>query len=370
MDIHYADALSVLQNNNILFSSTDGGFTLTRSGEVIADIDMGPFSAPFLNRWMANTVSGFAPFPVGFSGARHLSIQGELSKFSEDFAKEAAASDMSAQEADAKAVALFLSDEIVTTGVNKIFKMDAVNVNALAKADFEDEGVVSFLEDPPDSAEDVMAEERIDVAQSVRPFYHVIKMVKRGRTLTELPKIWVDKIAEDGLSWEFVDGRLFVSNTVGASRGFPPAPDHLCGLADLGLQIKDAESTPVSVEAVAKKPITASSESEQWKIITAQFLEKPCMASFGAFRDAESIAKAYNDHKKDPGYKMGSRKNPLTDGLRKVMRGEDKAITWNEFVELLGLTARPSDIKGQMILLFKIRLYVEQTEEGKVYVSE
>merc|ERR1712228_455005 len=188
------------------------------------------------------------------------------------------------------------------------------------------------------------------------PFYHVISMEKRGKKLDKLPKIWMKKIEEDGLSWEFEDGRLYVSNTKGASYGLPPAPHHLCGFPKLHLSLSDWE-------------VREPTGDTEWEMLTEQFMSKPCMGTFRAFRDAEAIQEAFETHKDDPGYKMGSNKKPLSQEVRKVIRGEKNAITWPQFTDLLDKTARPNDTKGIMILLFKFRLYVAETRDGNVYVT-
>merc|ERR1712241_1563985 len=160
--------------------------------------------------------------------------QGKLAQASARYTDELQGQDITPQQADAGAVNLFLSDEVVTDGDNSIFRVDPTSVKAISRVDFEDGNKVSFEDDSDDDDEsesededkEKPAKEEKDKTKERKqpaPFYYIIAMEKKGKVLDKLPRIWKNKIKEDGLSWEFdkTEGRLYVSNTIGASYGLP-----------------------------------------------------------------------------------------------------------------------------------------------------
>lgn len=379
----YTDAKTALKNNGYCFKETAKGFSLTINGKPLVQFDMGPFSAPFLNAWLSEYINDVQMFMVGF-GKAHPKLRGSLAKFSARFVDELAANGLTYKQEDLGALSIFLSDEIVTDGDNSIYRIDPDSVKVVSRAGFEKNGVVSFFDDEEDCSTDSDDEEEIERKPVVRkevtptPFYYVISMETRTSTLAKLPKMWRKKIKQDGLSWEFVDGRLYVSNTKGTSYGFPPAPQHVCGLPRLKMSMDNwnEASTVNSNEAGSSIGAACAPRVErtltgdtEWEKVTEQFMLNPTIETFRIFRDSQVIFDAFLKHKKDNGYKMGSNNQPLSQCVRSIMRGENRAISWSNFTELLHKTAMPNDTKGIMILLFKIKLYVEQTIEGKVYVS-
>jgi hypothetical protein len=390
--VYYTDSRTALKANKYSLRTLDDGFSLYKNGEFFAEMHMDAYSAPFLNAWISGAVSGLTLFPVGFDKANPKEMQGKLAQYSARYVEEIQDLNVTPQQADVGAIELFMSNEIVSDGDNSIFKVDPKSVKAIPRNDFEDKGKVSFDddsedEDESDSEEDdeekapAAAKEKPEPEKNKKeatPFYYVISMEKKGKKLESLPKIWKKKVKEDGLSWEFEDGRLYVSNTKGASYGLPPAPHHLCGLPKLTISLNDWEgvSTPEERESTKGAGTTAPTKTtreltgdSEWEKLTEQFMTNPCMSTFKGFRDSEEVFSAFELHKDDAGYRMGSNKKPLSQEVRKVIRGEQNAITWPEFTDLLDKTARPNDTKGIMILLFKFRLYVAETRDGNVYVT-
>jgi len=376
---HYTDTRTFLKANGYRLKGDDKGFALFRDKDFVAEMKMGPFSAPFLNAWVGEAEHRVSQVAVGFDKIHPKDLQGSLARFSSRFSDELKEKKMVAEQADDAIIDIFLSDEIVTDGDNSIFKVDLKTIKALPRVDFESNGVVSFDDESED--EDSDSEDTIKAVKERKapvPFYHVIAMEKRGKVLSKLPKIWQKKIEEDGLSWEFVDGKLYVSNTIGASYGLPPAPAHLWGLPKLQLSLDTWAKTGAVMESESKVDTPSTSDEkkdrptgdEEWELITEQFMADPCWSTFETFKTAECIERAYGDIKDDKRYRMGSNKNPLTASIRKVIRGEENAISWTDFSSLLDKTARPNDTKGIMVLLYKFRLYVEQTKDGKVYVEK
>jgi len=386
--IFYTDSRTALKQNNYSLRTSEEGFSLHKNKEFFVDMKMGDFSAPFLNAWIQMEESDLIQFPIGFEKANPREMQGRLSQYSGRFAEEIVSLGMTPQQADAGAVEIFMSDEIVTDGDNSIFKVDPRSVKVMPKVDFESNGKVTFEDDSEDESETDSeddqddADDKVAPAQKVaaklekkngpEPFYYVISMEKRGKRLEKLPKIWRKKIEEDGLSWEFVDGHLYVSNTKGASFGFPPAPHHLCGLPRLALSLNDWENVvtpPVTEENDNKGSSTTTILDGEWEELIEQFMADPCWTKFELFRDSEKVFDAFEEVKKDKRYKMGSNNKPISADVRKGMEKEENAIEWTKFAEVLKAKARPNDNKGLMVLLFKLRLYVAETTDGKVYTT-
>jgi hypothetical protein len=393
--VYYVDAKSALKAHNFSFRVLDkgGAFSLFKDGAFFNETKMGVFSAPFLNAWISECIEGLTLFPVGFGMVHPKELRGQLSNYSAKYKDEIATHNVTDAQADVGAVDIFMSNEIVKTGKQGLFMLDHRSVNPISRVDFEDGGKVSFDDDSEedDSSDSDSEAEREGATKPKKepkqpkqktplPFYYVIAMEKKGKKLEALPKIWRKKIKEDGLSWEFTDGRLYVSNTKGASYGFPPAPHHIYNLPKLNLTLEYWESPLCRADMESKAERSApsvkfsgagtASGADDWVMVMDQFLDDPCFATFQIFRDSACIFKAYEAHKNDIGYKMGSNKAPMSGQIRKIICGEESAVTWPEFTDLLRSIARPNDIKGLMLILFKFRLYVAQTTDGKVYVTE
>jgi len=396
--VYYVDAKSALKAQNFSFRVLDEGFSIYKDGVFFNETKMGVMSAPFLNAWISESIEGLTLFPVRFGMVHPREVQGQLSNYSAKYKEDISTQNVTDAQADVGAVEIFMSNEIVNTGKQGLFMLDHKSISAISRVDFEDGGKVSFDDDSEDDgSSDSDSDEAGDDAATPKkelkqpkekipvPFYYVIAMEKRGKKLETLPKIWKKKIKDDGLSWEFTDGRLYVSNTKGASYGFPPAPHHIYNLPKLNLSLDHWDAPTLAADRRAGSTSSAPAAgfngvhssgagtaygTADWVTVMDQFLGDPCFATYQVFRDSNCIAKAYETHKKDIGYKMGSNNAPMSGTIRKIIRGEENAVTWPQFTELLKSVARPNDIKGLMLILFKFRLYVAQTINGTVYVTE
>jgi hypothetical protein len=395
--VYYTDVRTALRNNNYsLRTLDDGGFSLWRTDgknkEPFAEMHMGPFSAPFLNAWVISVVDGLTLFPVGFDRSNPRDMQGKLAEFSAQYDEESSARNVTSQQADAGAVDIFMSNEVVNTGTNKIFKVDPSYVKKAPRSDFDATGEVVFYNEPEDDDDSEDEEEATAPACSVEseptknpvpegaqavvpaPFYYVITMEKRNVQLDRLPKIWRAKLKAEGLSWEFEDGLLYVSNTKGASYGFPPAPHHLSGLPVLSLSLDSWNNVavpnvePVGAVAGAARPAQAELTGDsEWEKIVIQFFENPCMGTFLNIKEADVVKRAFLKHKFDHGYRMGSNHKPMQKAIRDLVMGEEMAKPWSEFAQIVVDTVRPADTKGLMLVMYKLRLNIVQDKEGRVY---
>lgn len=394
--VHYSDAKTLFKKSGITLKHPGTGFSLRHRDGLNMEMDMHDFSSTWLNAYIIdNGGEGYQLFPVGFAQGSHpKAYQGALSRYSERFAAELEEKQFTPQQADRAAVELFLSDEVVRVDDDRepgtegeysldghpgegLFRVDK-SVEAINMRDFETRNGYITLDPVSDDAFEDSGEEDEDKVPppSKEPFYYVIRIEFRGRKLSKLPKAWRKKIIEDGLSWSFADGLLCVSNTIGTSYGYPPAPKHIVGLPRLPLVDLSEWDGPTPAEdrkeedgaqVVAPSRPRVAKSAAAWIHIVEDFMSDPCWTTFENFRDAEEINIAYNRHKEDPGYKMGTNKRPLAMQVRKLMTGEENAKTWTEFTEILHDTAGPkNDSKGIMILLFKMRLHLQETQ-GKVY---
>lgn len=386
--VFYTNARTLFKKNNVVFKEKGAGFSVCRKSpgyDYYLELDLGVFSAPFINEMLLMEVQGVNVFPQGFNKSHPSQYRGKLAEFSPAYLASLAEG-FAPDHADEGALDIFLSDEVVTTGANNIYRVESKDIKTISRNDFESNGEIDFSDEADEEDSETEGDSNvlsvsIKDPKLVQPFYYVVTMERKGRMLKVLPRAWREKMENDGLSWEFdaKSSRLYVSNTLGASYGFPPPPKHLCGLPTLGLSLEDWDGATSDKEDMQEAtgtttPVAAGPrcgpEGSEWEKITERFIKDPCLLTFDNFRNAECIFAAYEAHKGTPGYKMGTNKNPLSQHVRKAMRGPDNAISWTEFVTVLTSIARPNDLKGITLLLFKLRLLVEQTRDGRVYVNK
>lgn len=378
--VYYTNARTLLKKNNFVFKEKGTGFSLYRKEPELyrLELDMGVFSAPFINELILMEVSGVNMFPLGFNTAYPKQYQGKLAAFSPRYL--ASLDDgFPLVQADEGAMSMFLSDQVVNTGTNNIFRVTSDDLIPIPRNEFESNGVIDFNFDSDDDGIDLERRPlpKFNKIKPVQPFYHVITMERRCRLVKVLPKIWKQKLESDGLSWEFdaEKSRLYVANTLGASYGFPPAPHHIHGFPLLGLDVQSKEgNSQVELQEGAGAYSLAAVDpcsivDNVWEGVLQCFLDEPCMSTFVAFRESVSVSDAYEVHKGAPGYKMGTNKSPLAQIVRTGMRGPENAIAWPNFVVLLHDIARPNDLKGILILLFKLRLFIVEAQDGRIYAS-
>jgi hypothetical protein len=342
--VYYTDVRAALKKSNILLQQDGEGFVLRRHNVVLGQYNLGVFSAPFLNAWVTQKAVGIAHLPMGFGVKHPKTYQGGAASFSEEYRAHAhSRANITTSQADAGALETFLSDEIVTTGRNKIYKLrpQLSSVPVYPASDYvEDDGTIK-LADPG------------------VPFYLVIRF--KSELLNSFKKI----IARDGLSWEFADHLLFVANTLGAFWQFPPAPGHLIGLPFLDICISAWENI-VSTEQNEESDL----QRDCAKLATIpgmEFFSDPSALSFYAFCHSAEVALAYATHKKDFGYSYCTR--AATNVLR-LMRDPDYDLSWYEFNGLLSDMVRPETVKGKMLVLFKIAPHLIDTNNGRVAVMD
>lgn len=361
---YYTDASTVLVKNGFQLESSMSGFTLKKGCTTMGTFSLGVFSACFLNKWIEDSgIDGISGFPVGFSKTEAKTRQGALARMSEAFNTHAAELGMTPAQADFKAVEKFLSMEVTNQGKEGLFIFPEAEV--LSKDDFVDE-------DEEGRVKVVFADED-DV-----PFYFAINMKKRGKIPAKLPGPWMAAIDREGLSHNYAEGVLYVSNTVGAAMGLPPAPAHL-GVAKLELTLEDWDATEITPKAQSPVSILSSQvqaldtparglddtdcETKEALALAQQFLDSPGRATYNLMMQSASVSNTFLRYNKKPEYKMGSNKNMQTSAIRENMLGITRAKTFADYARLVLNVAAPKTTMGVMVLLMRLNGLLRGEEE-------
>jgi hypothetical protein len=368
--VYYSDCRTVLRRNGYSLQEHGSAFTIRKGATLVGTFDLGPFSAPFVNSWMAQSgIEGVQGFPVGFNKSDARRKQGSLSRVSDKFIAEIEARAITPAQADCDAIRIFNSNEVVAVE-NGFDGLYVVPIEACPKDDFMEDQAIVFTDTP-------------DV-----PFYIAINMRRRRRVVASLPGNWAEALRTQGMSYNYdsTTGVLYVCNTKGASYGFPPSAEHL-GLAALDLEIEDWESVPFNnnaLQALANNaaggafahfvhnnnaPAANVAGNADWTALVRQFIQAPDSYTYSALVTSESARDAFTGMNKEPEYKMGSNKNKQTGILRLAMLGEAKKKTYLEYARLLEETARPASDDFLLVLMFRMRGLLRQGTDGSVYFA-
>lgn len=383
---YYTDVRTLFRKNEYtLLDTEDGEFALRKKGAELCKMNLGIFGSTFINSWVEHSgIEGVSLLPVGFAKYNAKAKQGALARSSPKLLEELEDRDISLFQSDSLAVQYFLSDEVVKDGKEGLYAIDSRILELVPSADFEEkvdgETKVNFdgvSDDESDSDEEAGEKQKAPPkVATVAPFYYAISMKKKGVARKKLPSYWVSKIKEDGLSWNFVGGVLYVSNTKGTSYGFPPAPKHIVGLPELDLTIEDWPAVPSFGGSSVKPPadderseasVADTAQDSTWIDITRSFYAKPGAETYSAFCLSGDVAFQYGHNKGNPGYKMGSNKVPQLTSVRATCLGAKNAIPWERFAAALKNAANPKDDLGLLMILFKIKGQLV-TNEDTVYV--
>lgn len=354
---YYTDAKTVLVRNHYKVIDSVDGFSIKKGNEDLGTFNFGPFSAPFLNVWVADSgLDGVAGFPVFFNRTDARRKQGALAACSPKLKEEQKANFFTAAQSDARAIELFRSDKVVRNvrdekGVQELFIHEHCEVYPMMDFLSEDENGEGQFVDFSDEGNEV-------------PFYYAISMRRRGKPLASVPALWAKKIDADGLTWAYQDGVLYVSNTIGASYGLPPAPAHL-RLKNLALSVDDWENIPSQTESVAeetekktigpKEKTAPASTAGGWEELLEQFFAEPCEETYKIVMSSTEANLAFLSAKDTARYKMGSNKNSQSGAIRKKILGESNAVTFEEYSKIISDTAMPCDNTGKLVLLNRLK---------------
>lgn len=361
---YYTSAETVLTKNGYMLEGDAKGFTLSK-GKTATTVELKAFSAPFLNMWVQDSgITGVSGIPINFA-CGFPAERGLLSAFSpemEAFCKE---NGLTPAQGDASAVEFFVSNEVTKDGKNSIYTYHDAEVSSMAE--FMDMGTMEIIFTDKDEA------------GKDEPFYYKIEMTQRKKPLKEIPKPWLKKIEEDGLSYEFEDGFLFVANTVGAARGLPPAPAHL-RLKPLELTfdnwntVKSEKKIQPSKTVVKGKEENVSDSDAEVSYAEAeemldQFLADPSKTTHDAMITAKNVKELFANENRNPNYKMGTNKYSQVSMVRELMVGVKKAVDWSTYAANVEEHANPSDSIGK-IIIFKRLAGALRTHKGQVYCIE
>lgn len=377
----YLDLRTVFRRNGYSVHESETSFVVKRGNEKIASYDMGLFGAPWINLWAQDSgIEGVSGFPIGFSRADAKSKQGKLAEFSPRLIEEQKELDITAAQSDCKAIELFASDEIKRQEFDEegrpkiepfagLYKLGGIQV--LGKFEFieEDEeggpNTIQFYEVDDDGA---LVE---------APFYYAIDMRRRNKVVKNIPANWLKVIRELALSYNYdsTTGVLYVSNTIGASYGFPPTAKHL-QLSRLDLKIEDWDS-PADVAQTGDHPGEPSTQQKQdirdgatWVDLVNQFMNNPTKATYQQFERADSVKAAFEEMNKLAEYKMGTNNRTQTGEIRRMMLGQERSKTYEEYAKMVQEHTTPKGPDYFLIILFRLKGLVRNTADGKVYYDK
>ena len=362
--VYYSDCRTVLRRNGYSLQEHGSAFTIKKGVTPVGTYDLGPFSAPFMNSWMAQSgIEGVQGFPVGFNKSDAKRKQGSLSKVSDKFIAEIEAREITPAQADCDAIRIFNSNEVVAVE-DGFAGLYIVPIEACPKDDFMEDQAIVFTDTPDE------------------PFYVAINMRRRKKVVADLPGNWAEALRTQGMSYNYdgTKGVLYVCNTKGASYGFPPTAEHL-GLDELDLEIEDWESSPVNnaaLQAPANNgaggaqntaPLANMDNNADWIALVRQFIQVPDSYTYTALVSSDAALAAFDEMNKEPVYKMGSNKNKQTGTLRLAMLGEAKKKTYLEYARLVEETASPKSDDFLLVLMFRMRGLIRQGTDGSVYFA-
>jgi hypothetical protein len=285
---------------------------------------------------------------------------------------------LTAVQSDCRALALFASDEIRkqeydAEGLPKIepyadlFKLEGVQI--LGKFEFieeDDDGVPNTIQFYETDDEGVLVE---------APFYYAIDMRRRNKVVKSIPANWLKVIRELALSYNYDSetGVLYVSNTIGAAYGFPPTAKHL-QLSSLVLKIEDwdnPQDVPPGDHPGEPSPQQKDiRDGATWVDLVNRFMSFPSKVAYQQFERADSVKAAFEEMNKLAEYKMGTNNRTQTGEIRRMMLGQEKSKTYEEYAEMIREHATPKGPDYYLIILFRLKGLVRNTTDGKIYYDK
>lgn len=376
----YLDLRTVFRRNGYSVHENGTSFVVKKGNEVVARYDMGLFGAPWINLWAQDSgIRGVSGFPIGFSRADARSKQGKLAEFSPRLIEEQRVLDITAAQSDCKAIELFASDEIRKQEVDgegalmiepfaNLYKLGGIQVL----------GKFEFIEEDEDGGPNTIQFYEVDEdgASIEAPFYYAIDMRRRNKVVRNIPANWFKVIRELALSYNYdsTTGVLYVSNTIGASYGFPPTAKHL-QLGSLSLTIEDWDSP--TDPPPGDHPGDTSNQQHQdirdgatWVDLVNQFMHSPSRATYQQFERADSVKAAFEDMNKQVEYKMGTNNRTQTGELRRMMLGQERSKTYEEYAKMVRDHVTPKGPDYFLIILFRLKGLVRNTADGRVYYEK
>merc|ERR1712088_345207 len=107
-----------------------------------------------------------------------------------------------------------------------------------------------------------------------------------------------------------------------------------------------------------------------WVDLVNQFMHSPSRATYQQFERADSVKAAFEDMNKQVEYKMGTNNRTQTGELRRMMLGQERSKTYEEYAKMVRDHVTPKGPDYFLIILFRLKGLVRNTADGRVYYEK
>jgi hypothetical protein len=367
------DPIEALAIRGYQFSPAAYGFSLGPKNKALA-YKVSAFGSVFMNDYMLRSgLQGAASFRYMF-GAKRYEV-GDLASCSPMAVEEIQRCGKSYDEADAKVMELFVSDELSKQGMKMpcLYEVPLVNAVDVAETTAQD------------------GRTTLKIKGHDKPFYYLINLAdpQVSEIVTnELPDDWKDMLTRCQYSYYFDVGgnRLAVSNTLSAYFGLPPNSKALripllktqiipenCSPAAVGKKVTGkAKSSPkkAKTKSAEKRPTEAklpiAEDPVAWQSVLQAFLDSPSEETHKALTDCASAWKQFyaTKAKGDDALKLSKY---AAKRMRKAYVGSANAMEGLAFVEMI--TSKWEQGYPRLMVILKWAT-LTRWEQGKVYFKE
>jgi len=317
--------------NSYKFFNLGNGFNLSK-GSMQLEMNIGLWSSVFLNHYIAGSgARGVGAFEVGFDQNQPFHKQGLLCSVSPRLEAELAGAHPI--DRDIAAVEMFRSGEVFLRKGSAIEELKTAYPYA--------KGV--FTVATPAQARPHFREDAFQVAFKI--------------PVGTMPRDWAEMIVKEGLSWNWFEDGLVLSNSKSAYYGIPPNFRHLA-LERLELSCEDSSLCGVmGPPSVHPTPVLRKAETagDNWRKLICAFMLDPNAKNMKALTSDLDAHTEFLGMGHRPEYNPGSRKKKWTTLLvDEVSAGEDGACTFPELARALDRVAGKDSFLVQFILLKKL----------------
>lgn len=354
------------------FNPASYGFSLGPKNKTVA-YKVSVFGSMFMNDLLVRSgLAGAASFRYMF-GAKRYEV-GDLSSCSPAVAEEILRNGKSYEEAEAKVMDLFLSDEVSDMGIKMpcLYEVPLVNAADVLET-YEEDG-----------------ETKLKIKDDDKPFYYLVNLapIQLSEAVTnQLPDVWKAMLTRCQYSYYFDVGgnRIAVSNTKSAYFGLPPNSKALrmpllktqiipenCRSPAVGKKTfskakpaKKGKAKPAEKKSTDVKQADAE-DPAAWQPLLKAFLDSPSGTTHKELIGCGSAWKEFyaTKPKGDETLKMSKY---AAKRLRRPLVGADNAVDGTAFVEMI-TTKWAEDYQRLMIVLKWATL--TRWDQGKVFFKE
>jgi hypothetical protein len=354
------------------FNPAPYGFSLGPKNKAAA-YKVSVFGSMFMNDLMIRSgMPGAASFRFMFGSKRYEF--GDLASCSPAVAEEILRNGKTYEEAEAKVMDLFLSDEISDAGIKMPCLYEVPLVNAAdVLGTYEEDG-----------------ENKLKVKDDDKPFYYLVNLAPTQLSemvSSQLPDEWKAMLTKCQYSYYFDVGgnRIAVSNTKSAYFGLPPNSKALrmpllktqiipenCKSPAVGKKttpkakpVKKSKAKPVEKQSTEAKQAVAENPVA-WQPLLKAFLDSPSEAAHKELIGCGSAWKEFyvSKPKGDEALKLSKY---AAKRMRKPYVGAVNAVDGSAFVELI--TTKWTEEYPRLMVILKWAT-LTRWEQGKVFFKE